>query len=351
MSRYVTPVTTDSSLKYKPVTTPIGLGCCCFFVAPCAWSVPSTACCLRIRVWGAGSYGYLTCRSGAGCTCDPPCVNWGGFGGGFAMKTVCGLQGSCVCISLPCLCSNWAYDYQPVTSFGSYVSATAGWVCVCQPSPAVYLQGGPGMGYGGDVNYRGGCPGDALINSGCQIYYNFWFPGGGGAANVFGDGGNGTGVICGGPGLDCNTLYPPISIMARPGGGISMCGPCCIVPPSKIPNICCWWQGNLSTSSIGAIPLDFIGAGAGAAASHDFCNNMCNISLFNPTTNIIACCCCCGPCLGGTCYFGYYVVNKSCGIPSLSGGGGSNQFAASFPGGGAAPYAGGPGGGLVVVEW
>ena len=130
----------------NPVTGVFGNGQIQLFPQTGIFTVPLNVLRVRVRLWGGGG-------------------NTNGGGGGFAMK---------VCNVTPAqVIGVTVGDSAQASSFGSFVSATAG-----------ITSSSGGIGVGGDVNYQGGMGASA----------------GGGAANIFGNGGwrNSSGASGGG---------------------------------------------------------------------------------------------------------------------------------------------------------
>jgi hypothetical protein len=131
---------------WNPVTGVFGTGQMQIFGSggSGAWTVPVGIDRVRVRLWGGGGGAV-------------------GSGGGFALKVIYGLAGV---VSIPVTVGalGQASGYGGTSSFGTYVSATGG------GSTSL----GVGVGIGGDINYSGGFSNNAI---------------GGGAANLFGNGG------------------------------------------------------------------------------------------------------------------------------------------------------------------
>jgi len=147
MGRQIRQVNTNLT---GPITRTFGTGQVRFFTnASTTFAVPAGVTSIRARVWGAGS--------NAG---DDGSSIYGGGGGGFAMRVVTGLTpGTNITVTVGVTSGG-------TSSFGSHVSATGGGL----PSG--------GSGSNGDVNYTGG----SSFVSGPH--------GGGGAASLFGNGGD-----------------------------------------------------------------------------------------------------------------------------------------------------------------
>lgn len=171
--------------------------------------VPQGISSVRVRVWGAGSYG--------------------GGAGGFAMKTIYGLvPGASITVTAGAAHISSSTSF--ASSFGSYVSA----------SGAVAAAGGSGAG--GDINYTGGTGVTSVAGAGAPSIYgdgttarsssNPGVSGLSGAGSIstsasnsfggnglFGTGGasSGTGVVVPTSGLDSNTLN--LDAIGTGGGG------------------------------------------------------------------------------------------------------------------------------------
>ena len=125
----------QNSIVNNPFSGVFGNGQIKLMVSSGTFSVPIGVTKVRVRLWGGGG------------------SNQGG-GGGFAMKVCDVTEGSSIAVTVG--------DSAQASSFGSFVSATAG-----------ISSSSGGTGVGGDVNFTGGLGGTA----------------GGGAANLFGNGG------------------------------------------------------------------------------------------------------------------------------------------------------------------
>ena len=248
------------------------------------------------------------------------------------MKTFAVTPGSSICAVIQdpmpycCNCIN-------ITCFGCYVCATSGFTCSSQSCIANCLTGCPGCGVGGDVNYIGGCP--TFHNVSCNLFWNFqYFPGGGGAANVFGNGGNSIGWR----GDNCSM---ETSLLGQPGGSIVTPLPCCTTPKSRAPIEYSGFPGTCRCIFPLDIPLDYVGAGVGATAASPNCL-LCSIN-FDRTTSSDGN----GTWCASTLY--YAGAQGYCGTKAGSGGGGAGCFPAGWPGGGGHYCLGARG--LIILEW
>jgi hypothetical protein len=136
----------QNSIQSNPVTGVFGNGQIQIFPQSGTFTVPIGVSKVRVRLWGGGG-------------------NTNGGGGGFAMKVCDVTPAQSIAVTVG--------DSAQASSFGSFVSATAG-----------VTSSSGGIGIGGDVNYQGGIGVSA----------------GGGAANIFGNGGarNASGASGGG---------------------------------------------------------------------------------------------------------------------------------------------------------
>ena len=154
MGRYLTTGSISGNLNgiapENPITGRFGTGQIRIIATSGSFVVPDGISSVRVRMWGAGGSSHT-----------------GGGGGGFALKIISNLNPN---QSIPVTVGRQTSTYSEggTSSFGNFVSATGG-------SPRSTTSGGSGIG--GDINYTGG----AGLSGG-----------GGGAANLFGPGGDGT---------------------------------------------------------------------------------------------------------------------------------------------------------------
>lgn len=223
--------------------------------------VPATS--VRVRLWGGGG-------------------GDAGTGGGFCMKVISGLT---VGASINATIGTGGTTTVPTggtTSFGSYCSASGGSGKVNTPAAAIIQA--PGRGVGGDVNNVGG-----RVTTGNTL------TGGGGAANVLGDGGNSGQAGTSGGGGDANNGYT--GQVGGPGG-----------------------PGAPGMAPVGNWSLDFVGCGGGLGSTRSTANGEEGVDSFN----------------------------------AGNGGGGGYRRDGSFPGGGAGAGTGvqaNGGNGYIILEW
>jgi len=143
----------QNASQSNPVTGVFGNGQIQMFPQSGTFTVPLNVSRVRVRIWGGGG-------------------NANGGGGGFAMKVCNVTPAQAIAVTVG--------DSAQASSFGSFVSATAG-----------VTSSSGGIGVGGDVNYQGGMGASA----------------GGGAANIFGNGGwrNSSGASGGGSSVSAQT--------------------------------------------------------------------------------------------------------------------------------------------------
>lgn len=161
------------------------------------FTVPLNVSKVRVRIWGGGG-------------------NTQGGGGGFAMKVCDVTPAQVIAVTVG--------DSAQASSFGAFASATAG-----------VTSAAGGIGVGGDVNYQGGLGGTA----------------GGGAANLFGNGGNRNSSGASGGGQSANGLQSGGSGFGSTGGFQNGTQNDPKYPPTTLP----------------ITSIDFIGTGGGGGYS------------------------------------------------------------------------------------
>ncbi|MBX3588807.1 MAG: hypothetical protein KF796_19415 [Ramlibacter sp.] len=179
---------------------PFGQGVVIAYLAGATFSVPTGISKIRVTVIGGGSGGLCSCHASSGKAWP----NFGGSGGGFALKTVDVSAGDAFLVTpgaggLGRIQYNGTVVPQAATaggttSFGSVISATGGGVATVGTgagSPGVV--GAPGQGFGGDVNFSGGRGG--TIDVSATPATSAHAMGGGAAGHHYGDGGRGGDII------------------------------------------------------------------------------------------------------------------------------------------------------------
>ena len=187
----------QNSIVNNPFTGVFGNGQIQMFPQSGTFTVPIGVSKVRVRIWGGGG-------------------NAAGGGGGFAMKVCDVSPAQAIAVTTG--------GSAQASSFGSFVSATAG-----------VTSAAGGIGVGGDVNYQGGLGGTA----------------GGGAANIFGNGGNRNSSGASGGGQSANGLQSGGSGFGSTGGFQNGTANDPKYPPTTLP----------------ITSIDFIGTGGGGGYS------------------------------------------------------------------------------------
>lgn len=181
--------------------------------------VPSGIRLLRVSVLGSGSGGLSSSHSG-GLAAWP---NFGGSGGGFAMKTLDVSPGDSFVITPGAgglgqrhIGSTLirAATAGGTSSFGAVISATGGAVATVGPhSGAPGVVGAPGEGFGGDVNFPGGRSG--TIDATATLATSAHALGGGASGHYYGAGGRGGDAV--------NISGTEVQSISTGGGGVGGC--------------------------------------------------------------------------------------------------------------------------------